>query len=91
MRFTTTLLSIASLGFSVLPVQSAVLPTADLSARAEEMEKRHFYAAPDAVEKRHFYAAPDTVEKRHFYAAPDAMEKRHFYAGPDTDEASAAA
>ncbi|KAF5854742.1 hypothetical protein ETB97_012385 [Aspergillus alliaceus] len=66
MRFTITMLSLASLGLNVLPVQSAVVPTADLARRAEESVNHVYRSDADEKSVNHVYRS-DTDEKRHIY------------------------
>ena len=84
----TTLLSLASLGLNILPVQSAAVPAADLARRAGQPISRVYL--PNTVEKRHTYGVDEdeALEKRHTYGVDEdeALEKRHTY-GVDEDEA----
>lgn len=72
MHFTTTLLSLASLGLNILPVQSAAVGTAGLARRADG-SINHVYGFGN-VEKRHTYTVDDdevALEKRHTYTVDD--------------------
>ncbi|KAJ5998028.1 hypothetical protein N7499_005592 [Penicillium canescens] len=74
MHFPITLLSLASLGLNMLPVQSAAVPPADLARRPEHSISHASFSG--MAEKRHRYQLDDDEV---------ALEKRHTY-GVDKDE-----
>ncbi|OQD80416.1 hypothetical protein PENANT_c036G09653 [Penicillium antarcticum] len=89
MHFPFTLLSLASLGLNMLPVQSAAVPTVDLARRVEHAINNVYLSS--TVKKRHTYGVDEdetALEKRHTYGVDEdetALEKRHTY-GVDEDE-----
>jgi hypothetical protein len=89
MRCTITLLSLVSLGFNVLPIQSAAVPIAGL-AHAERSISH--VGISDMIEKRHEYTVDDdeVLTKRHEYTVDDdeVLTKRHEYTVDDDEVAS---
>ncbi|KAJ6187073.1 hypothetical protein N7519_001981 [Penicillium mononematosum] len=91
MHFPITLLSLASLGLNMLPVQSAAVPPTDLARRSEQSSNLASFSG--MVEKRHTYGVDEdeaALEKRHTYGVDEdeaALQKRHTH-GVDEDEAA---
>ena len=83
MKFTTSLLGLASLGLNILSVQSAAVPATGLAPRTEEAINH--VQRSNMLGKRHDYGKAEdetSLEKRHDYGKAEdetSLEKRHDY------------